>query len=194
MPLAVARRLRLARSGERPLAFEATKAWLVEPVLEHRRPLWIWGAGHVGRAIVGVMAPLPGHAITWIDTAAARFPDTLPGGVTPRVAADLPAAVADAPADAAHLVLTYSHEIDFALCHRLLGHGFRFCGLIGSATKWARFRSRLAALGHAEPQIARITCPIGDTALGKHPQAIAIGVAAALLAPRAQAQSARDTA
>ncbi|WP_323020585.1 XdhC family protein, partial [Pararhodobacter sp.] len=60
--------------------------------------------------------------------------------------------------------------------------GFGACGLIGSASKWARFQSRLKALGHAPQDIARIRCPIGDPALGKHPQAIAISVAAELLA------------
>ena len=86
-----------------------------------------------------------------------------------------------APHDAHHLILTYSHALDLALCHGLLGHGFARAGLIGSATKWARFRSRLGALGHAPAQIARIRCPIGTPGFGKHPQAIAIGVASGLL-------------
>jgi xanthine dehydrogenase accessory factor len=89
--------------------------------------------------------------------------------------------VGQAPVGAEHLILTYSHAIDLDLCHRLLGHGFASCGLIGSASKWARFRSRLVGLGHAPGQIARIQCPIGEPALGKHPQAIALGVGAALL-------------
>ena len=108
--------------------------------------------------------------------------------------AALPAAeptrlVRHAPGMADHLILTFSHALDLDLCHALLGHGFGGCGLIGSATKWARFRSRLAGLGHDPASIARIACPIGDPALGKHPQAIAVGVAAALLSSRAKAQS-----
>ena len=142
-------------------------------------PLWIWGAGHVGRALVGVMAPLPDWEITWVDTAADRFPADAP--VTTLVAADPARAVAHAPDDAHHLILTYSHEIDLALCHAILSRPFGSAGLIGSATKWARFRHRLAALGHAPAHIARIACPIGDPSLGKHPQAIAIGVAMAML-------------
>ena len=56
------------------------------------------------------------------------------------------------------------------------------CGLIGSATKWARFRSRLKALGHDPAEIARITCPIGIQGItGKEPEVIAISVAAQLL-------------
>ena len=89
-------------------------------------------------------------------------------------------------------MLTFSHSLDLELCHRLLGHGFRTLGLIGSATKWARFRSRLAALGHAEARIARIRCPIGDPGLGKHPQAIAIGVAADLLGQRSAGQAKKE--
>lgn len=143
-----------------------------------KRSLWIYGAGHVGRAIVQVMAPLPDFDITWVDTAADRFPDTT---TTVLVAADPAQVVKHAPADAAHLILTYSHEMDLALCHAILGHDFHSAGLIGSATKWARFKSRLAALGHSHAQIARIACPIGDPSLGKHPAAIALGVATAMI-------------
>ena len=147
-----------------------------------RRPLWIYGAGHVGRALVAVMAPLPDYAITWVDTAPDRFPVNLPSGVTPLVAADPVRVVAHAPDTAEHLILTYSHDLDLALCHAILSRPFRSAGLIGSATKWARFRTRLQALGHAPAQIARIACPIGDPSLGKHPQAIALGVATAMMA------------
>ncbi len=181
MPLAVKRLLSAARGqGLRPAA-GLVQGWLVEPVAEPDRQVWVWGAGHVGRALVAVLAPLPGIAITWVDVAAERFPDVVPDGVTAVPASD-PALLADhAPVTAEHLILTYSHALDLELCHRLLNRGFRSCGLIGSATKWARFRSRLKALGHEAAEIGRIQCPIGDPALGKHPQAIAVGVAAELL-------------
>lgn len=145
-------------------------------------PLWIYGAGHVGRALVAVMAPLPDIAITWVDTDAARYPDAIPAGVTQLIAADPVRAVAHAPDAAAHLVLTYSHDLDLRLCHAILSRPFASAGLIGSATKWARFRRRLQDLGHETAQIARIACPIGDPSLGKHPQAIALGVATAMIA------------
>lgn len=179
-PLSVTRALRDARSGKE-ITPGLRDGWMLEEVAPARTPLWIWGAGHVGRALVGVLAPLPELNITWIDDAPARFPETIPTGVTALPAPDMPRAMALAPAHAHHLILTYSHEIDLALCHGALSHGFARCGLIGSATKWARFRKRLGVLGHSAPQIARITCPIGDPSLGKHPQAIAVGVAAACL-------------
>jgi xanthine dehydrogenase accessory factor len=135
----------------------------------------------VGRALVSVLAPLPGIAVTWVDVGPERFPEDVPEGVTVVPASD-PAVVADhAPLDAEHLVLTFSHALDLELCHRLLLRGFRSCGLIGSATKWGRFRSRLKALGHEAAAVGRIRCPIGDPSLGKHPQAIAVGVVAELL-------------
>lgn len=182
MPLAVKRKLEAARGQGVLPAPALVQGWMVEPLARPGRALWIWGAGHVGRALVAVLAPLPGLAITWVDVAADRFPVDVPPGVTVLPAADPGLLVAHAPTRAEHLVLTYSHALDLDLCHRLLGHGFASLGLIGSETKWARFRNRLAALGHAPTQIARIDCPIGDPSLGKHPQAIAIGVAGAVLA------------
>ena len=141
-----------------------------------------------------VLAPLPDVAITWVDSAAERFPETVAEGVTTLWAENPADLVAHAPAMAEHLVLTYSHALDLELCHRLLGHGHGGLGLIGSATKWARFRSRLRALGHPDGRIATIACPIGDPALGKHPQAIALGVAAALLGRRSAERAAREDA
>jgi len=168
------------------LRFEAAEG-LEEP---RGADLWVWGAGHVGRAIVTTMAPLPHAAITWADTGPARFPEDVPDGVETVAAADLPRLMAHAPVHAHHLILTYSHEIDLALCHAALARGFASCGLIGSATKWARFRARLGALGHADAEISRIACPIGDPALGKHPQAIAVGVAGRLLKEHLHKESA----
>jgi xanthine dehydrogenase accessory factor len=178
-PLALRRALARARDrGEVPPLLIGD--WLIEPVAPPALPLWIWGAGHVGRALVSTLAPLPGLALFWADTGAERFPE-IPAGVTPLIAENPADLVALAPANAHHLILTYSHVLDLELCHRLLGHGFGACGLIGSGSKWGRFRSRLRVLGHSDAQILRIACPIGDPTLGKHPQAIAISVAAALL-------------
>lgn len=188
MPLVVRRVLAAARGqGVKP-APGLVQGWLVEPVAAPARQVWVWGAGHVGRALVQVLAPFPDIAVTWVDVARDRFPDAVPEGVTVLPAAD-PARLADhAPRDAEHLILTFSHTLDLELCHRLLRRGFRSCGLIGSATKWARFRSRLGALGHSTDSISRIRCPIGDPALGKHPQAIAVGVVAELLRNRDRAR------
>ena len=182
-PLSVRRTLATARNGARPVASQLVDGWMIEPRSIPQRDIWIWGAGHVGRALTDVLTPLPDCAITWVDIAADRFPQNGSDAQT-RIPTREPAAlVSHAPTHAEHLIVTYSHALDLELCHQLLMHQFRFAGLIGSATKWARFRSRLTSLGHSGQQINRITCPIGSPGLGKHPQQIAIGVAASLLHP-----------
>lgn len=187
-PLAVRRIMAQARSAQLPDLPRLTGDWLIERIARRSRPVWIWGAGHVGRALVSVLAPLPDLKISWIDTAPDRFPARKPALVEV-IPAEAPAAlVRHAPAQAEHLVLTYSHALDLDLCHALLRHDFAFAGLIGSKTKWARFRSRLSALGHSPQAISRITCPIGDPALGKHPQAVAVSVAADILRRGANAR------
>lgn len=192
MPLSVRRLLDRARAQGQTPDLQLDQGWIVEALAAPNRAVWIWGAGHVGRAIVSVLAPLPDLAITWVDVAPDRFPPDLPQGVIALPAADPAAAVALAPAAAEHLIVTFSHALDLDLCHRLLTHGFAACGLIGSATKWARFRARLSALGHSAPSIARIMCPIGQPALGKHPQAIAIGVAAHILSAASHSHLSRS--
>ena len=138
-------------------------------------PLWIWGAGHVGRAVVAAADPNV-FQLTWIDDAPDRFPNAVPDHVTTVPAADM-ARLAGAAPRAPHLIFTYSHQIDFALCAALLRRDTLSVGLIGSATKRARFFKRLRALG-LDP--ARITCPIGERSLGKAPHQIAAGTLAAL--------------
>ncbi|MEH6360425.1 MAG: XdhC family protein, partial [Amylibacter sp.] len=146
--------------------------------------VWIYGAGHVGRAIIDTMQGLP-FDITWVDTNADRFPDHISEAVT-RLVARNPALVAKhAPHDAQHYILTYSHALDLELCHAILSHSFKSLGLIGSKTKRARFTTKLQAMGHSRTQISRIICPIGDPSLGKEPKAIALGITSALIRERA---------
>ncbi|MEM6275884.1 MAG: xanthine dehydrogenase accessory protein XdhC [Pseudomonadota bacterium] len=190
--LAVERALAALRNGTSPERATLVDDWFLEAPLEPKRLVWIWGAGHVGRALIDVLSPLPDLALTWVDTAPDRFPE-VPDGVTQVSAAKPELLMTHAPEGAEHLILTYSHALDLALCDAALRRGFATCGLIGSKTKWARFRSRLRSLGHDDAQIARIACPIGDPALGKHPQAIAVSVAHGLLSARGSQRDTRDT-
>lgn len=192
MPLSI--RSTLAKARAEGLLPETTlkDGWFIEPIAQSLRPLWVWGAGHVGRAVVRTLAPLSDFEITWIDTAEDRFPDTIPENVTQLVGQAPARLVPHVPSDAHHVILTYSHALDLELCHQLLTHSHRFVGLIGSKTKWARFQKRLSELGHSTNQISRITCPIGDPLMGKHPQAIAIGVAAKLLSLQEEQITRRD--
>ena len=150
----------------------------VIPNRSHPASLWVWGAGHVGRAVVRACPPQT-VKLTWIDDVEDRFPNGPLGKDARLVAADMPLLASRAPTYAHHLIFTYSHEIDLALCAALLRRGAASIGLIGSDTKRTRFFKRLRAMG-LDP--APITCPIGDTSLGKAPDAIAHGTVAAFLA------------
>ena len=166
--------------------------WMIEPVAAPSRQIWVWGAGHVGTALMNVLMPLPDLDLSWADPDPERFPTDLPEHVR-TLAAENPAdLVTLSPPEAEHYVMTYSHAIDLDICHRILARPFRSLGLIGSKSKRARFRSRLAALGHGPEQIDRMECPIGDPGLGRHPQAIALGVATAILRQRAEGASAME--
>lgn len=191
LPLPLARTASDMLSGARALqpmflpARAGQGAYFIEPVAAARIPLFVYGAGHVGQAIVKIASDLE-FDILWVDTHAERFPPAVPAGVT-KVAARQPERVAAAaPSGAFHLVLTYSHAIDLAICQALLAApDFRFLGLIGSKTKKARFLSRLRESGIASPTLARLTCPIGIGAMrGKEPATIAVGAAAQLIEQR----------
>lgn len=144
----------------------------------HPQHLWLWGAGHVGRAVVDACHPQM-FKISWVDTSADRFPNRIGKHVKTVPAADMPLLASRAPAHVPHLIFTYSHDIDLALCAALLRRGAENVGLIGSATKWARFSKRLTAMG-LDP--TTITCPIGDKSMGKMPAQIAQGVVLSLMA------------
>jgi xanthine dehydrogenase accessory factor len=141
--------------------------------------VWIFGAGHVGKALVHTLAGLPLRTVL-IDGRPEQFPALLPDNCAKRVEEFPEDAVKDMPAGAAALVMTHSHDLDLALVERLLKRGdLAYIGLIGSASKRARFEARLRAKG-IDP--APLVCPIGiDGLTGKHPHEIAISAAAQLL-------------
>lgn len=152
----------------------------------------LFGAGHVGRALVDVLARL--HCrIAWVDARENAFPSEVPANVE-RIATDTPEAeVAAAPPGAYFLVMTHSHPQDEALAERILARGdFEYFGLIGSMAKRRHFERRLAARGTPRSSLAAMTCPIGIADIaGKEPEVIAIAVAAELLQVRSRKAGAR---
>ena len=151
-----------------------------------RTPLALFGGGHVGRAIVNTLAPLP-FAVRWIDSRDEIFPNDVPEDVECEHSNPVQAAVADLAAGSRVLIMSFSHAEDLdivvACLKRQRERGdLPFVGLIGSQTKWATFRHRLEDRGFTAEEIARITCPIGVPGIkGKEPEVIAVAVAAQLL-------------
>ena len=155
--------------------------WLTEDLVPRQGKLWVFGSGHVGTAIVKLVANLPAIEITWIDFQEERFPKEIPTGVKKLVVAKPEHLTKYAPDGGYFLVLTHSHDLDLKVMEGLLRKDFSYLGLIGSKTKWSRFQQRLRSLGIAQEVLDKVKCPIGERPLGKHPWQIAIGVSAELL-------------
>ncbi|MFQ5784142.1 MAG: xanthine dehydrogenase accessory protein XdhC [Alphaproteobacteria bacterium] len=155
---------------------------LFEPIRPPGFALYLFGAGHVGRALVRVFADAP-CCITWIDSREDSFPAELPDNVVAEFSEAPECDVADAPAGSDFLVMTHSHAVDLRICQAVLERGdFHYLGLIGSRTKRRKFERRLRQRGIDEPLLARLTCPIGISGIpGKRPSEIAIATAAELL-------------
>ena len=154
---------------------------VIAPVALTGHPVFLYGAGHIGRALVPQLLALDCD-LHWIDVADDRFPERVPDGARRVMAADPTVIAAHAPSNAIHLVITHDHALDEAICHRILtGSGFARLGLIGSATKAARFRSRLGKAGVSADQLERLVCPVGLAAIsGKQPARVALSIAAAV--------------
>ena len=148
-------------------------------------PVLLFGAGHVGRAVALALAPLP-FRIRWIDPRPEAFPALVVRSATAVVAKDPVEEVGAAAQDSFLLVMTHSHALDFAIIDAALRRDdFDYVGLIGSATKRARFLSRLRDAGLDDAARARLVCPIGLPRLdSKEPAVIAASVAADLLMRR----------
>jgi xanthine dehydrogenase accessory factor len=152
---------------------------------EATTPVYLFGAGHVGRALALTLAPLP-FTVRWIDPRPDAFPKLAPANVKMVAAADPPSELAAAPDGALVLAITHSHPLDLAVVAEALRQDrFAYVGMIGSATKRARFVSQLRAAGIDEARVAKLVCPIGVAGIvGKEPAVIAVAVAAQLLTMR----------
>jgi xanthine dehydrogenase accessory factor len=163
---------------------------LTEGFGDMRRPLYLFGAGHVGKALVLALAPLP-FAVTWLDTRSDAFPGFAPGNTVVRTFADPVAELAAAPDNAFVLVMTHSHPLDLAIVNVALVGRFPYVGVIGSKSKRARFTRMLAAAGVPRDRIAALVCPIGIPGIhSKAPAVIAAATVAQMLARDEELRSA----
>lgn len=176
--------------GSLVLRFEPVDASHMEHLRERLRPvhtpLALFGGGHVGKAIVQALEPLP-FDVRWIDSRDGVFPPNLPAQVTTEHSDPVHAAVRDVPAGAFVLIMSFSHAEDLDVAAACLlrqreRNDLAFIGLIGSRTKWATFCHRLSERGFTAAELARVTSPIGLPGIqSKVPAVIAASVVAQLL-------------
>ena len=158
------------------------EAEFIEQFGDRNRKLFLFGAGHVGRATVLTLAPLP-FDVVWIDPREGAFPGVSPLNVILVHSQNPAAELASAPVDSFVLVMTHDHGLDLDIIDAALRNSsIVFTGLIGSATKRARFSRRLRDAGVADEKIKALACPIGISGIkSKLPAAIAAATATQLL-------------
>jgi xanthine dehydrogenase accessory factor len=155
--------------------------WFFEDVVGTDFNIAVFGAGHVGSAVVRSLSTLDSN-IRWIDNRRNVFRDT-PSNVRAIETAEPALEVAAMPPNSCFLVMTHSHAIDFEICDRVLRRGDAvYCGLIGSVSKRRRFEKRFRSQGMAEEMLEQLICPIGvDGITGKKPAEIAVAASAEVL-------------
>ena len=145
-------------------------------------PVVVFGAGHVGRALVPLLAQLPVQ-VTWVDGRYDMLPKQLPSGVVAVHEEHPQDHVVDCLAGSCYLIMTHHHGLDLALTQAVLNRAdASYLGVIGSATKGRKFRQRLAVKGYSKEDIDHLNCPMGKEGIrGKQPMEVAIAIAAKVM-------------
>lgn len=154
----------------------------------------VFGAGHVAKALIKILAELPCR-VSWIDQRQECFPEQVPTNIQ-CILSDQPSYELESLAAGSDvLILTHNHQLDFELCIKALEHrNLRHIGLIGSQTKAQRFAKRLEHRGFSSADIRRIICPVGKLEVeGKLPMQVAVSIAAQLIEINAQTNNDTDT-
>ncbi|RXJ72391.1 xanthine dehydrogenase accessory protein XdhC [Veronia nyctiphanis] len=154
----------------------------LEPIIPQKHKIMLFGAGHVAKALVPILASLPFN-IVWVDERKEQFPEQIPDNVEIRISDDPVSEVATLPANSFYLVMTHNHHLDFELTKAILKKDdSSYFGVIGSQTKRKRFIHRLRQREFSDTQISSMICPIGLSEIsGKHPAEIAVSVAGELI-------------
>jgi xanthine dehydrogenase accessory factor len=157
-----------------------------EPVVAPDLNIAVFGAGHVGVAVVATLSSLDCN-IRWVDSRRNIFRH-VPANVRAIETENAALEVAAMPPNSFYLVMTHSHAADFEICDRILRRNdASYCGLIGSRSKRRRFEKRFLKLGMPDEQLAQLVCPIGLQGIsGKKPAEIAVAAAAEILKVYAQ--------
>lgn len=182
LPAAIQSEVRSILEDARDPGIHRVEDWWLQRMERTRTPVWLFGAGHVGKAVVKALADLP-FDVNWLDGRADEFPGEHPENVTPVLSDDLPARVSEAAPGSIFVVMTHSHDLDEDICHAVLKRGdFAFLGMIGSVSKARRFAHRLVGRGIPAEEIERLRCPVGIPGIcGKEPATIALSLAAQLM-------------
>jgi len=162
-----------ARTGEIEAMVEAEDASDPE--------VWLFGGGHVGRALTRALLLLP-VKVHVAETRAGEL-DLTPEGAKRHLTALPESLVADIAPGSAVIVLTHDHALDFLIVSAALKRDdLAQVGMIGSDTKRATFEHQFIREGGDKAQLSKLVCPIGRKITDKRPEVIAATVAADIIA------------
>ena len=145
--------------------------------------VWIYGAGHVGQALVQ-FAGLLNYKVIVVDERQ-EWISRLPQGDWIESREENPLEeVRLHPPQVTDLVVivTHDHALDEDLLRQLLKNPPFYVGMIGSRRKWARFKKRLSAAGISEETLNRVHSPIGLSIGAQTPSEIAVSIWGELIA------------
>ena len=159
-----------------------------EPVTAPSR-LHVFGAGHVGAALVGLAAAAGFEAHVYDDRPELATSERLPQAATVNCGAfdDLAASAPIGPRDSV-VVLTHGHAYDETVLLAVLTRDVQpaYVGCIGSARKVALAREHLFAAGVPAERIDAVAMPIGLAIGAVTPAEIALAITAQLVRRRAE--------
>ncbi len=158
-----------------------------EPLMRAGRT-YLFGGGHVGQALVPVLAKI-GFRVTVFDAREAiatkeYFPmaeEVILGDYN-----DIYAKVKLTENDFV-VIMTPGHQSDYTLLEQVLRTKTKYVGCIGSRHKIAKTQALLRQAGISEERIASVHSPIGLSILAETPDEIAISIAAEMIRCRAEA-------
>ncbi len=143
--------------------------------------VYIFGAGHTGKALAQCLSHLPVNAVL-VDSRREAMAVAVVG-VENLLLALPESAVEAAPPRSAFVAMTHEHSLDFLIMAQALAReDAAWCGMIGSKTKRAVFVSWLRDNGYDPGLAEALTCPIGGKLKDKRPEVIAALTAAEILA------------
>ncbi len=168
--------------------WDDARATYREPVAAPSR-LHVFGAGHVGAALVGMSVAAGFEAHVYDDRPELATSERLPQAATVTCGAfnELAASAAIGPRDSV-VVLTHGHAYDETVLLAVLSRDVQpaYVGCIGSARKAALAREHLVAAGVPAERVDAVAMPIGLAIGAVTPAEIALAIVAQLVRRRAE--------
>ena len=163
-----------------PAGIDQTRA-IVEADDDALPHVYVFGAGHVGKALGEALSLLPVRPYL-VETRQEEL-DNATADVEKVLAAMPESIVRKAPPRSAFIIMTHDHALDFIIVREALARtDAAYVGMIGSKTKRATYVSWHRKEGGKREDCERLICPIGASGLGdKRPAVIAALVASEVI-------------